>query len=323
MNDPIPGLLRPTAALWGVALLLTAAALLLGRGLPTEEWALDPVIYAIRAVLLLDTRRDLTVRLTQPTVDGISPAWSPDGAQLAYMTIGLSEQQVIVIDAHGGNQRVRFSGPPGDANSGSIAWSPDGTHLAFTGLLDGRQVIYLDDLDSPDAPQPLTGAFTNALWPTFSADGRELAFSWAPAANQEIFVAELGSVVMPISSDTQLTRVTHDYNLDSFPAWSPDGRWLAFTSDRQGNSEIYVVPAACLSSPDPCDARMKRLTDHIARDILPTWSPDGKRLLFTSNRTGIWQVYVLDAKCLREGPVCPPVPLMDSTYQNMHVAIRP
>lgn len=323
MNDAIPGLLRPTAALWAALLLLTAAALLLGRGLPTEEWAFDPIIGRARVVLLLDTRRDLTVRLTRPAVDGISPVWSPDGNQLAYMTVSQSEQQVIVSDAQGGNQRVVFSGPPGDANNGSIAWSPDGTHLAFTGLMDGRQVIYLDDLNSPDAPRPLTGAFANAFSPTFSADGRELAFSWAPAANQEVFVAELGTVDMPITSDTQITRVTHDYNLDSFPAWSPDGRWLAFTSDRQGNSEIYVVSTPCLSSPDPCDARMKRLTDHIARDIFPTWSPDGKRLLFASNRTGIWQVYALDAMCLRDGPVCPPVLLTESAYPNMHIAIRP
>lgn len=323
MNDPTPGLLRPTATLWAVVLLLTGAALLLGRGLPTEEWALDPIIGHARAVLLLDTQRDLTVRLTRPTVDGVSPAWSPDGSQLAYVTLSQTEQQVMVIDAQGGNQRVVFSGPPGDAINGSIAWSPDGTHLAFTGLMDGRQVIYLDDLSSPDGPLPLTDAFANAFSPTFSADGRELAFSWAPAANQEVFVAALGTVAMPITSDTQLTRVTHDYNLDSFPAWSPDGAWLAFTSDRQGNSEIYAVPAGCLSSPDPCDARMKRLTDHIARDIFPTWSPDGTRLLFASNRTGVWKVYALDALCLRKVPVCPPVLLTESAYPNMHVAIRP
>jgi TolB protein len=323
MNDPVPGLLRPMAALGAALLLLTSAALLLGRGLPTEEWALDPAIDAVRTVLLLDTRRDLTARLTRPPVKGISPAWSPDGSQLAYITVSQSEQQVILIDAHGGNQRVVFSGPPGDVNNSSVAWSPDGTHLAFTGLMDGRQVIYLEDLSSLAAPQPLTGTFANAFSPTFSADGRELAFSWAPAANQEVFVAELGTVAMPITSDTQLARVTHDYNLDSFPAWSPDGRWLAFTSDRQGNSEIYVVPTECLSSPDPCDARMKRLTDHIARDIFPTWSPDSKRLLFASNRAGAWQVYALDAVCLWEGPVCLPVPLTEIAYPTMHVAVRP
>ncbi len=323
MNDPIPGLLRPVAVLWAALLLLMAAALLLGRGLPTEEWALDPIIGRTRAVLLLDTRRDLMVRLTQPAVNGISPAWSRDGSQLAYLTVSQTEQQVILVDAQGGSPQVIFSGPPGDANNSSIAWSPDGTHLAFTGLMDGRQVIYLAGLGSLDAPQPLTGAFANAFSPTFSADGHALAFSWAPAANQEVFVVDLDRVLVPVTSDTQLIRVTHNYNLDSFPAWSPDGRWMAFTSDRQGNSEIYVVPAECLNSPDPCDARMKRLTDHIARDIFPTWSPDGQRLLFASNRTGVWQVYALEAICLQDGPVCPPILLTKSAYPTLRVAIRP
>jgi len=69
----------------------------------------------------------------------------------------------------------------------------------------------------------------------------------------------------------------------SYPAWSPDGSKIAFTSTRDGNSEIYIVDA---------DGRnLKRLTNHPAVDQLPRWSPDGQTLVFESNRDGNTEIY--------------------------------
>ena len=63
---------------------------------------------------------------------------------------------------------------------------------------------------------------------------------------------------------------------DGDPAWSPDGRQIAFSSDRDGNREIYVMGAD--------GGSVRRLTDHPAWDGHPYWSPDGSRILFESNR---------------------------------------
>jgi Tol biopolymer transport system component len=71
------------------------------------------------------------------------------------------------------------------------------------------------------------------------------------------------------------------------PSWSPDGQRIAFTSDRDGNSEIYVM--------DADGANPTRLTINAARDYAPTWSPDGTKLAFASTRTGAGDIYSMNA----------------------------
>ena len=71
------------------------------------------------------------------------------------------------------------------------------------------------------------------------------------------------------------------------PAWSPDGRKLAFVSRRDGNSEIYVINAD--------GSGQENLTQHPARDSHPSWSPDGRKLAFVSRRDGNSDIYVMNA----------------------------
>ena len=83
------------------------------------------------------------------------------------------------------------------------------------------------------------------------------------------------------------TRLTDHVNYDGNPAWSPDGQRIAFTSDRDGNREIYVM--------DADGGNPTRLTQNDGDDVDPTWSPDGQRIAFTSDRDGNREIYVMDA----------------------------
>ncbi len=84
-----------------------------------------------------------------------------------------------------------------------------------------------------------------------------------------------------------VVQLTDNYSGDYTPAWSPDGRRIAFQSDRDGDSEIYVMNAA--------GSGVTQLTHNGAGDWSPAWSPDGRRIAFNSDRDGDSEIYVMNA----------------------------
>jgi Tol biopolymer transport system component len=92
---------------------------------------------------------------------------------------------------------------------------------------------------------------------------------------------------VPFAAVADGTQLTFDPAWDRAPAWSPDGRQIAFTSDRSGNWDVWVIPAtggvATQITFDPTD------------DGAPCWSPDGAQIVFSSERSGNWDIWAIPA----------------------------
>ncbi len=116
--------------------------------------------------------------------------------------------------------------------------------------------------------------------PDWSPDGRKIAFSSTRDGNWEIYVMDVE--ISPENAQAgDIQPLTNDEGDDLSPAWSPDGTQIAFSSDRDGDWEIYVMNAN--------GSNIRQLTDNDIIDSKPTWSPDGRKIGFDSGE-GITEI---------------------------------
>ena len=139
-------------------------------------------------------------------------------------------------------------------------------------ILAGCSLTSISKNSSKTVIPPDIEQTSNTSTPPINIEGPKIAFSatgWCvPGSSSEIFIMN------PDGSDIQC--VTKSRGDDRYPTWSPDGKQIAFTSDRDGNWEIYVMNAD--------GTNQTRLTDNAYLDSLPAWSPDGQWIAFTSPR---------------------------------------
>jgi TolB protein len=89
-----------------------------------------------------------------------------------------------------------------------------------------------------------------------------------------------------------LTRLTRDPASEGIASWSPDGKRLVFSSDRDGDWDLYLLSLA--------NGAARRLTSDPGTDTFPAWSPDGKAIAFVSDRSGNADIYLMDAPTLED-----------------------
>jgi hypothetical protein len=234
------------------------------------------------------------VNLTEDSKqDDGHPDWSPDGKQIVFDSRRSGKAEIYIMQADGNGVRQLTHG---EGDNREPKWSPDGKWIAYHCMQGSETWICVVSPSGQPAGEPIAG--TSPIWSPASPEGDvRLAFLCFQAGQSDVCTCR------PDGSD--LVNLTDSPADEHSPAWSPDGNWLAFVSNRGNDIDIYKVCATC-----PGELVAVRLTDEVRYAMWPAWSPDGSQLAYTDEPGGALLLVNADrsdAMWLAEGVFGPPI----------------
>jgi Tol biopolymer transport system component len=217
--------------------------------------------------------------------DAALPNWSPHNNRIAFTRTQGNRARggIWTIPVKGGTATPVTSDPARDWNP---VWSPDGKYLYFVSDRSGSMNLWRVPIDEASGktlgdPEPITTPAAYLAHPSFSGDGKRIAYS------SVLITANIQQLTLDTSNAVKGNPawVTSGSRLWSTPDPSPDGEWVVFYSLTQPEGQLYV------SHPD--GTGLRQVTNDMAVDRAPRWSPDGKWIAFFSNRSGrlaLWKI---------------------------------
>ena len=195
----------------------------------------------------------------------ISPAWSPDGSRLAYVSFETGKPVVYVHTVATGARKAvaNFRG-----SNSAPAWSPDGKALAVTLTREGNSQVFLMDADGGNVRRLTTSSGIDTE-PSFSPDGKSIYFTSDRGGGPQVYRMPAGG------GGAQRVTFNGDYNIS--PRLSPDGKLLAYVGRRGGQFKVHVL--------DLASGQETPVTDTV-RDESPSFAPNGRMLLYATEVNG-------------------------------------
>lgn len=244
------------------------------RGVARTKIAYISDLAGEKEVMVMDYDGAGATRVTSMKSITLFPAWSPDGAFLAYTSYRDNNPDLYLIRADGRELRrlVDFGGLNAHAS-----WSPDGRTIALTLSRDGNAEIYLYDIRRKEVRRLTTNA-ANDTSPDWSPDGNRIVFTSDRTGSPQLYLMD--------TDGGNVTRLTFAGEFNDTAAWSPSGDAIAYASMRGGIFRIHAI------APDGSGDRPLITGTRNCED--PAWSPDGRHLAFTVNTGERQQIHRLD-----------------------------
>ena len=186
---------------------------------------------AAAEIYVADTRHSIARRLTSnAAADDVEPAWSPDGRRLAWVSGSTGSHDIYVMSRDGGGKRRLVEDPADDVEP---AWSPDGSRIAFASNRDGRYQLWLPT--SPAASRRCSSRRPGQSALRRGTRPDRLAYTGMVEGDADVWLRR--------STASTEARLTSTPGFDGRPDWSPDGRRLAFVSNRGGSQRVWLMRA--------------------------------------------------------------------------------
>jgi TolB protein len=214
-------------------------------------------------------------RITVSRDLNLNPSWSPDARSIAYTTFK-PEARIVISRIYEGLLVRPAGGQVG--NNYLPVYSPDGSRIAFTSYRDGNAEIYVMNADGSNVRR-LTNHPSVDVTPTWSPSGEQIAFTSDRTGRKQIYIMN--------ADGTGLRRITSEGVTEADrPTWSPAPfNDIAFTARSGAWYDVMVLDVAAGTT--------RLVTDGRGSNESPAYSPTGRHLAFTSNRTGTNQIYVI------------------------------
>ena len=286
-------------------LFLLAAALVAVDTQAATPAKAPPIVFATGALGPMASRTDIYVRngdgairrLTRTDAYEGFPSWSPDRRRIVYSRTVDEQSDIYVMNANGTGVR-RLAGSRRGPQDLYPAWSPDGKLIAFSSNRFGEPDIFVMRADGTGLRRlTVTPKWVTDTNPRFSPDGKHIVF----ASNRSGF-ANMELYRVRVSDGRGLKRLTfwgsddlHELGDDLLPDYSPDGKRIAFVSDRDGDGGYAIWTMRASDGKD-----VRRVISHPGRNVVfPRWSPDGRSLLYTTfsndDVTGDFRIHTVPA----------------------------